>query len=53
MDINKLEKLIQVLGPENVPLILTYITNKPVYGQAVSMKSIRETTKICKNMIFL
>ena len=43
MDIKKLEQLITTLGVENVPLIFTTITNNTVCGQAVSMKSIRET----------
>ncbi len=46
MDVQKLEQLIQTLGPENVPLIYTTITNNTVCGQAVSMKSIRETAAI-------
>ena len=46
MDVKKLEELIQTVGPENVPLIYTTITNNTVCGQAVSMKSIRETAKI-------
>ena len=46
MDVQKLEELIQQVGPENVPLIYTTITNNTVCGQAVSMKSIRETAKI-------
>ena len=46
MDNQKLEELIQQVGPENVPLIYTTITNNTVCGQAVSMKSIRETAKI-------
>ena len=46
MDVQKLEELIQTVGPENVPLIYTTITNNTVCGQAVSMKSIRETAKI-------
>ena len=48
MDINKLEKLIQVLSHENVPLFLLVLLNNPVYGKDVSMKSIRETAKICE-----
>ena len=48
MDIKKLEQLITTLGVENVPLIFTTITNNTVCGQAVSMKSIRETAKICE-----
>jgi tryptophanase len=46
MDNEKLEELIQQVGPENVPLIYTTITNNTVCGQAVSMHSIRETAKI-------
>ena len=46
MDVKKLEELIETVGPENVPLIYTTITNNTVCGQAVSMKSIRETAKI-------
>ncbi len=48
MDVEKLEQLIQQVGPENVPLIYTTITNNTVCGQAVSMKSIRETAKIAE-----
>ena len=48
MDVEKLEELIQQVGPENVPLIYTTITNNTVCGQAVSMKSIRETAKIAE-----
>ena len=48
MDVQKLEELIQQVGPENVPLIYTTITNNTVCGQAVSMKSIRETAKIAE-----
>ncbi len=48
MDVEKLEELIQTVGPENVPLIYTTITNNTVCGQAVSMRSIRETAKIAE-----
>ncbi len=48
MDVKKLEQLIESVGPENVPLIYTTITNNTVCGQAVSMKSIRETAKIAE-----
>ena len=46
MDVAKLEQLIESVGAENVPLIYTTITNNTVCGQAVSMKSIRETAKV-------
>ncbi len=48
MDVAKLEQLIETVGPENVPLIYTTITNNTVCGQAVSMKSIRETAAIAE-----
>lgn len=48
MDVKKLEQLIETVGPDNVPLIYTTITNNTVCGQAVSMKSIRETAKIAE-----
>ena len=46
MDIEKLEQLIAAVGPENVPLIFSCITNNPVCGQAVSMANIRATSEI-------
>ena len=46
MDLEKLEQLIQGVGPENVPLIFSCITNNPVCGQAVSMANIRATSEI-------
>ena len=48
MDVKKLVELIEAVGPENVPLIYTTITNNTVCGQAVSMKSIRETAKVAE-----
>lgn len=48
MDVNKLIELIETAGPENVPLIYTTITNNTVCGQAVSMKSIRDTAKVAE-----
>ena len=48
MDVKKLEELIEKVGPENVPLIYTTITNNTVCGQPVSMHSIRETAKIAE-----
>lgn len=46
MDIEKLEQLIQAVGPENVPLIFTCITNNPVCGQAVSMANLRAVSEV-------
>ena len=46
MDIEKLEKLIVDVGPENVPLVYTTITNNTVCGQPVSMANIRACSEI-------
>ncbi|MBR6444589.1 MAG: tryptophanase [Firmicutes bacterium] len=46
MDLKKLEQLIDEVGPENVPLIFTCITNNPVCGQAVSMANLRAVSRI-------
>jgi tryptophanase len=46
MDTAKLKTLIEEVGPENVPLIFTCITNNPVCGQAVSMANLREVSEI-------
>ncbi|MEA5134990.1 MAG: tryptophanase [Candidatus Fimivivens sp.] len=46
MDTVRLEQLIQTLGPENVPLVYTTITNNTVCGQPVSMANIRESSRI-------
>ena len=46
MDLEKLQEMIDALGPENIPMIYTTVTNNTVCGQAVSMHSIRETARI-------
>lgn len=46
MDTERLEELIQKVGPENVPLVYTTITNNTVCGQPVSMANIRESSRI-------
>ena len=46
MDIEKLEQLITAVGPENVPLVFTCITNNPICGQPVSMGNIREINRV-------
>lgn len=46
MDTEKLEELITKLGPENVPLVYTTITNNTVCGQPVSMANLRECSRI-------
>lgn len=46
MDVEKLDALIQQVGPENVPLVYTTITNNTVCGQPVSMANIRASSAI-------
>ena len=46
MDIEKLENLIKEVGPENVPLVYSTITNNTVCGQPVSMANIRACSEI-------
>ncbi len=46
MDVDKLEKIIEEKGEENIPLIMLTITNNTGGGQAVSMENIEEVSKI-------
>ena len=48
MNCAQLDELITKLGVENVPLIFTTITNNTVFGQSISMKSIKKIAKICE-----
>lgn len=41
-----MQQLIDTVGVENIPMIYTTVTNNTICGQAVSMKSIRETAEI-------
>lgn len=47
IDLDALEKFINKVGPENIPLVMLTITNNSGGGQPVSMENIRETRKIC------
>ena len=40
------DRLITAVGPENVPLVFTCITNNPICGQPVSMANIREINRV-------
>jgi len=46
MDIKKLEDLIQQVGPENIPMIYTTITNNTVCGQPVSLENMKKCSEI-------
>jgi tryptophanase len=46
MDIGKLRRCIEEAGPENVPLIMTTVTNNTAAGQPVSMENIRATKAV-------
>lgn len=48
MDVEKLEKLINKHGKENVGLVTMTITNNSAGGQPVSMQNMRDVSKVCK-----
>jgi len=48
MDVVKLEKLINELGPEKVGMVVMTVTNNSAGGQPVSIKNMRETYEVCK-----
>lgn len=48
MDIEKLENLIKEVGPENVPMIYTTVTNNTVCGQPVSMANLRACSAVAQ-----
>ncbi len=47
MDIELLEKFINQVGPENIPIVMLTVTNNSGGGQPVSMENIRETRRVC------
>lgn len=48
MDVEKMEKLINELGKDNVGAIIITVTNNSAGGQPVSIKNIRETCAVAK-----
>lgn len=49
MDIERLKKLIEEHGPENVGMIIITVTNNSAGGQPVSMDNIKKTSEIAKS----
>lgn len=49
MDIERLKKLIEEYGPENVGMIIITVTNNSAGGQPVSMDNIKKTSEIAKS----
>jgi tryptophanase len=48
MNTEALEKFIDSVGPENIPVCMITVTNNSGGGQPVSMENIRRTKAICK-----
>lgn len=48
MDVEKMKRIIEEYGPENIGLVVMTITNNSAGGQPVSMQNMREVSEICK-----
>ncbi len=47
MDIDRLDRLIQEVGREHVPLVMCTVTNNSGGGQPVSLENLREIRRLC------
>ena len=48
MDLERLERIIQEKGPENIGLVIMTITNNSAGGQPVSMENMCQVSTVCK-----
>jgi tryptophanase len=48
MDIERMEKLINEYGKENIGMVVMTVTNNSAGGQPVSMQNMREVSTVCK-----
>ncbi len=47
MDVEALEKFIQKVGKENIPLVMITVTNNSGGGQPVSMQNVKDVKSVC------
>jgi tryptophanase len=48
MDVEKMEKIIQERGPENIGLVVMTITNNSAGGQPVSIENMKNVSEVCR-----
>lgn len=55
MDVNKVEKIIQEKGAENIGAVILTVTNNSGGGQPVSMQNAKDVSALCKkyNVLFI